>query len=74
MKIVYQSEDGITFANEVDCIEYEKIHQLTVCGENNITSDWDGDANRYIIEVEDVVKFITNHWVQISNCVKQQNL
>ena len=61
MKIIYQSDDGIKFNTEQECIDYEKKGKLLEHIMINIGCTYNDDAGFSIIQETDVESYIKAH-------------
>lgn len=72
MKIIYQSDDGISFNTEQECLAYEKSNELFEHIENNIGVTYCSDSGFSIIEVTDVESYIKAHINRINEIINMQ--
>lgn len=61
MKIIYQSDDGISFNTKQECLDYEKANELFEHIKNNIGTTYCSDSGFSIIEESNVESYIKMH-------------
>lgn len=72
MKIIYQSDDGISFNTEQECLAYEKCNELFEHIKNNIGVTYCSDSGFSIIEESDVESYIKTHINKINEIINMQ--